>query len=220
MPEPSAPGRPWAAPIPERRHPAEAIGGHEDAGTHPAIRSRPVQYGDIRGRPPVSADMTGSAVTYSAGRYASFGLPPIDAGRYVIATVRGDLGIASAPALREQIRSLLRATSHLIVDLSAVERAEPSGLAILVGGGRHARLLGGCLRLAAPSPEVIRVLSATGMDRHFDIFPTVPAAIAGQPGLAAPVLQSARVPAYGHCIDGGIADGAASNTSVASPGAR
>src|SRR5579863_2092892 len=90
------------------------------------------------------ADVTGSAVTLSAAaHYASSALPPADRGGYVIAAVRGDLGIASAPALRERLRRLLRAASHLIVDLSAVERADASGLAVLVGGARHARLLGG-----------------------------------------------------------------------------
>ena len=105
-------------------------------------------------------------------------------GGYVIAALSGDLGIASAPALREQILGLFRAASHLIIDLSAVEHAEANGLAVLVASGRRARLLGGSLRLAAPTPEVARVLSATGMNRHLDIFPTIRAAISGQPGLA------------------------------------
>jgi anti-anti-sigma factor len=64
-------------------------------------------------------------------------------------------------------------------DLSAVEHADASGLAVLVGSGHRARLLGGSLRLAAPSPEVARVLSATGMNQYVDIFPTVRAAIIG-----------------------------------------
>ena len=106
-----------------------------------------------------------------------------DRGGYVIAVLSGELGIASAPALREQLLSLLRAASHLIIDLSAVEHADASGLAVLVGSGRRARLLGGSLRLAAPSPEVARVLSATGLNQHLDTFPTVRAAIIGQPRL-------------------------------------
>jgi anti-anti-sigma factor len=101
-------------------------------------------------------------------------------GGRVIATLRGDLCIASAPALREHLLSLLRPpVSQLIIDLSAVERADASGLAVLVASGRRAGLLGGSLRLAAPSPEVTRVLAATGMDRHLDVFPTLQAAMAG-----------------------------------------
>ena len=126
----------------------------------------------------------GSAVTHSAAYDASLSLTSrTDRGGYVIAALRGELGIASASALRDQLLSLLRAASHLIIDLSAVDHADASGLAVLVGSGRRARLLGGSLRLAAPSPEVARVLSATGLNRHLDIFPTVRAAITGQPGL-------------------------------------
>jgi hypothetical protein len=49
-----------------------------------------------------------------------------------------------------------------------------------VGSGRRARLLGGFLRLAAPSMAVAGVLAATGVDQHLEIFPTVKAAIAGR----------------------------------------
>src|SRR5271165_7327186 len=158
---------------------------------------------------PVPAPVIGSAVTHSAAHEASLSLTSrTDRGGYVIAALSGELGIASAPALREQLRSLLRAASHLIIDLSAVVRADASGLAVLVGGGRRARLLGGSLRLAAPSPQVTRVLSATGMTQHLDIFPTVPAAITGQPGLPAAIFPSAAIPARGHRIDGVTAGGA------------
>jgi anti-anti-sigma factor len=162
----------------------------------------------------------GSAVTHPAADDASLSLTSRrDRGGYVIAALGGELGIASAPALREQLLSLLRAASHLIIDLSAVERADASGLAVLVGSGRRARLLGGSLRLAAPSPEVARVLSAAGINRHLDIFATVRAAITGQPRLPEVIFPSGTVPAYGHRIDGVIAGGATGKTSVASPAA-
>jgi len=145
-------------------------------------------------------------VTHFAAHEASLSLTsPTDRGGYVIAALRGDLGIAAAPALREQLRSLLRAASQLIIDLSAVERADASGLAVLVGSGHRARLLGGSLRLAAPSPEVARVLSATGITQHLDIFPTVRAAITGQPRLPEAIFPPATVPVRGHRIDAAIA---------------
>jgi anti-anti-sigma factor len=137
-------------------------------------------------------------VTHSAAHDASLSLPSrADRGGYVVAAVSGELGIASAPALRDQLLSLLRAASHLILDLSAVEDADAAGLAVLVGSGRRARLLGGSLRLAGPSPGVARVLSATGMDQHLDIFPTVRAAITGQPRLPDAIVPPATVPARG-----------------------
>jgi anti-anti-sigma factor len=163
-----------------------------------------------------SAHVIGSAVTHSAARDdASLSLTSrTDRSGYVIGALRGELGIASAPALREQLLSLLRAASQLIIDLSAVERADASGLAVLVGSGRRARLLGGSLRLAAPSPEVARVLSATGMNQHLDIFPTVRAAITGKPELPEAIFPSATVPARGR-IDSVIAAAAAQSTMPA-----
>jgi len=156
----------------------------------------------------------GGAVAYSAAHEASLRFTsPTDRGGYAIAALTGDLGIASAPALREQLRSLLRAASQLIIDLSAVEHADASGLAVLVGSGHRARLLGGSLRLAAPSPEVARVLSATGINKHLDIFPTVRAAITGQPAQPGAILPPATVPARGR-IDAATA-GAATQPPMA-----
>lgn len=148
-------------------------------------------------------------MTHSAAGEPSLSLTSrTNRGGYVIAALSGELGVESAPALREHILGLLRAASHLIIDLSAVEHADANGLAALVGSGRRARLLGGSLRLAAPSPEVARVLSATGMNRHLGIFPTVRAAITGQPRLPEAIFPSATVLARGHRIDGVIAGGA------------
>jgi anti-anti-sigma factor len=148
----------------------------------------------------------GGAVAHSAVHEASLRFTsPTDRGGYAIAALSGDLGIASAPALREQLRSLLRAASQLIIDLSAVEHADASGLAVLVRTGHRAGLLGGSLRLAAPSPEVARVLSATGINKHLDIFPTVRAAITGQSRQPEAIFPPATGPARGHRIDGATA---------------
>jgi hypothetical protein len=106
----------------------------------------------------------------------------------------------------------------LIIDLSAVEHADASGLAVLAGSRRRARLLGGSLRLAAPSPDVARVLSATGMNQHLNIYPTVRAAITSQPRPPEATFPLATVPARGHriCIDGAVAGAAAHPAKPAS----
>jgi anti-sigma B factor antagonist len=97
-----------------------------------------------------------------------------------IAELTGELDIASAPALREQLLSLLRpGASRLVIDLSKVSFCDASGLAVLVSTARRARLLGGFLRLAAVSPPTGRVLHITGLHRSLAIFPTVQAAATG-----------------------------------------
>jgi anti-anti-sigma factor len=89
-----------------------------------------------------------------------------------IAELAGELGVASVPALRERLLSLLRAgASRLVVDLSKVSMCDASGLAVLVGVSRRARRLGGFLRLAAVSPQAGRVLHSTGLDRHLPVSP-------------------------------------------------
>jgi anti-sigma B factor antagonist len=115
-----------------------------------------------------------------------------------IVTLGGELDMVSAPAVREQLLSLLRpGASQLIIDLSAIRYADASGLAVLVGSQRRAVLLGGAVRLAAPQPEVARVLAVTGIVRHLDVYPTVQAAIAGrgqamgEPSLGASLAETA-----------------------------
>jgi anti-anti-sigma factor len=99
-------------------------------------------------------------------------------GGCVIAVLSGELDVTCAPALREQLLALLRpGTGRLVIDLSRVSFADASGLAVLVGTGRRAGLLGGFVRLAAPGPAVATVLHVTGLHRQLDVFPTVQAAI-------------------------------------------
>jgi anti-anti-sigma factor len=89
-----------------------------------------------------------------------------------IAELAGELDLASAPALREQLLSLLRpGSSRLLIDLSRVSLCDTSGLAVLVGISRRARLLGGFLRLAAVSPQADQVLHITGLHRYLPVSP-------------------------------------------------
>lgn len=106
-------------------------------------------------------------------------------GGITIVDLAGELGIASVPALREQLRSLLRpGSSRLFVDLSKVSLCDASGLAVLIGIGNRARLLGGFLRLTAVSPQADRVLNITGLHRHLPIspLPTQPQPVPPTPG--------------------------------------
>lgn len=86
--------------------------------------------------------------------------------------LRGDLDIASAPELREQLLVLLdrRTPSCLIVDLAELDFIDSSGAAVLVNTDRRARLLGCTLALVAPQAAVSRVLQISGLDQHFVIF--------------------------------------------------
>jgi anti-sigma B factor antagonist len=118
---------------------------------------------------------------------------------YTIATIGGDLDIACAPALREQLFGLLGPdASQMAVVLSEVTFCDSSGLAVLIGAKHRAELLGGVLRLVAPSRPVAATLHLTGLDLQFEIFTTELAAT------SAPVLPGPHGGPYGHASGGSL----------------
>jgi anti-sigma B factor antagonist len=132
---------------------------------------------------------------------------------YTVVMVSGELDIASAPVLREQLLGLLRpGASRIVIDLSGVTFCDASGLAVLVGASRRARLLDGVLRLAAPTPLVATVLRLTGLHSRFEIFATVPEAI-GAP--AHPGVHDAAVPKPRACWSAQHAAGEFQGTAAA-----
>jgi anti-anti-sigma factor len=123
----------------------------------------------------------------------------------IIVTISGELDISSAYALHEQLLRVLGTRgSLLVVDLSGVTFCDASGLSAVAGADRRARLLGGALRLAAPSVPVTTVLELTGSGPRFGISATVRDATGrlahpGAPGTGgsrrlSPGLPAARPP--------------------------
>jgi anti-sigma B factor antagonist len=93
---------------------------------------------------------------------------------HTLVTLSGELDIASTPALRERLNVVLRDTASLVViDLSAVTFCDVSGLALLVGAVRRTAPRGVTLVLAAPRPQVAKLLNITGLDRVFAVHRSV-----------------------------------------------
>jgi len=106
-----------------------------------------------------------------------FGISTTNQGDWVVMAVSGEVDMATGPALRDNLLSVLAAGTHRIVlDLSAITFMDSSGLGALLGSQRRARLLEGEIRLAAPSERVVEILRLTNLDRVFDVHPTVAAA--------------------------------------------
>jgi anti-sigma B factor antagonist len=121
------------------------------------------------------APVTGPGTSQPAGLSVSWRTE----GCCAVAALSGELDIACAAALREQLLGLLRLGSgRLVIDLSGVSYCDASGLSVLVVTGRRAELLGGLLMLAAPPPAIASTLRAMGLHRRFGIFATVQAATA------------------------------------------
>jgi anti-sigma B factor antagonist len=132
-----------------------------------------VSLGQLRGAP----DRRRAAEAVARSRRAMAALPPEERG-YQVAALSGRLDSERAPAVRDQLLRLLRpAASQLVLDLTQVTDIDAVGLAVLVGTERRARLLGGCLRLAAARPAVSIAVHAAGLDWLLGSFPTVQAAV-------------------------------------------
>jgi anti-anti-sigma factor len=100
---------------------------------------------------------------------------------HTVMTVRGELDMATTAVLRDQIVTLLRETAApVIIDLSGVAFCDASGLALLVGAQRRAKLQGLAVVLAGPRRNVSKLLRITGLDRAFTIYPTLAAARLGE----------------------------------------
>jgi anti-sigma B factor antagonist len=98
-----------------------------------------------------------------------------------IAMPVGALDIATIPALRERLLGALGLAARLlIIDLSGVSFCDVAGLAMLIGTQRYAGGQGITVRLAAPRPQMARLLRTTGLDRSFTICATVNDALPAQ----------------------------------------
>ena len=138
----------------------------------------------------MSAWESAGATSRPAGSRPGAGLP---AARTVV-RLRDALDVAAAPALRERLIGLLRPGMRLLVlDLSRVPSCDSAGLAVLIGAQRRARLLGIVLRLAAPSPQVAKLLRLTGLDRSLTICPDLSSALAVERPDPATAVPSAHV---------------------------
>jgi len=111
-----------------------------------------------------------------------------------IARLEGELDIATTPALRERLLGVLGpGVRLLVIDLSGVSFCDVSGLAVLIGTQRRARMRGITVRLAAPRPQMVKLLRITGLDRSFTVCATLADALPTE--LRGPRLATSPPPA-------------------------
>lgn len=88
----------------------------------------------------------------------------VTASGVVVLRPEGRLNLVAAPGLRGQLHSLVgEGRTRLVVDLSAVDTIDSSGLGALISGLKAARQSGGDLRIAAPGEQVTAVLELTNL---------------------------------------------------------
>ena len=94
----------------------------------------------------------------------------------------GELDLYSAPALREQVLKAVNAGRLLVVlDLSGATFVDSSGFAVMVSAYKRVRALGGRVRVVCSDKSILSSLRISGLDRVFEVFPDMTAAIAPPP---------------------------------------
>ena len=89
----------------------------------------------------------------------------------LVVTVRGEIDVASAPLLREELSSgASTGTALCIVDLSAVTFVDSTALGVLVEAAQACRSAGSDLRLIVTDPHIAKVFAITGLDDVFSIY--------------------------------------------------
>jgi anti-anti-sigma factor len=96
-----------------------------------------------------------------------------------------EIDIGNAAELRAALlRAVAMGQPTIAVDLSTTEFCDSAGLAVLVRARRLAIAEGKELRLVVSTPQVMRILSVTGLDRWFLWFRTRAEATSDSPAAA------------------------------------
>jgi anti-sigma B factor antagonist len=102
-------------------------------------------------------------------------------GRVVVA-LHGELDVTSAADTEAAITGLLARGRCLVIDMSALDFIDCASLGALLRARGAARRGRGDVVLAAPQPQVRRILALTGQDEVFWVQASVAAAVAGMAG--------------------------------------
>lgn len=90
----------------------------------------------------------------------------------------GRIDTAAARAVEDAFNGLLEeGHTHIVVDCGNVIYMASAGLRVLMLGLRRARTMGGDVRLAQVSANVLQAFRMSGLDKLFVIHPTVAEAV-------------------------------------------
>lgn len=97
---------------------------------------------------------------------------------YTVLELSGRLNALSSAALKDAIqKSVDKGRANVILQLSGVSFIDSSGLSAMVSGLKHTHEAGGSLKLVAMQETPKRVFELTHLDRVFQFFDSLDAAV-------------------------------------------
>jgi anti-sigma B factor antagonist len=99
-----------------------------------------------------------------------FGIEVIQANEAAVVSISGELDIATAPRLRDELMELINSGIRaVIVDLAQLEFIDSTGLGVLVSALKRFREHGGDMALQSPRPAALKIFEMTGLANVFAI---------------------------------------------------
>ncbi|MFN8017042.1 MAG: STAS domain-containing protein [Acidimicrobiales bacterium] len=100
-------------------------------------------------------------------------------GDWTVVEVGGEIDVATAPRLREQLIAIVADEQYqIVVDLEAVDFIDSTGLGVLISGLKRVRTHGGELALVCTEPRIMKVFEITGLLQVFPVHESVDQAVA------------------------------------------
>ncbi len=101
----------------------------------------------------------------------------------VVLSVSGEIDVATAPQLREELlKAVHEGRGTVVLDLLGVTFLDSTGLGVIVGGLKRARSNDGDLVLVVDNRSILKVLEITGLTRVFSVHATVDDALTAEAG--------------------------------------
>lgn len=97
-------------------------------------------------------------------------LDPHRVGAHTVVELSGDVDVATAPALRDNLLALVnRGADSLVVDLRGVTFIDSTGVGTLLRIFHRQSLLGGAVHYVADQPAVLRVFDLMQLTRRLHV---------------------------------------------------
>ena len=120
---------------------------------------------------------------HKEGAQVDLSITRADHGEQTVVHLGGEIDVYTAPLVREKLDEQIQSgRTQLVVDLTDVTFLDSTGLGVLVGRLKLTRTRGGSMRLVGTDDRVLKVFSITGLDKVFEIHPTLDAALAASDG--------------------------------------
>ena len=101
-------------------------------------------------------------------------LDPHRTGVHTVVGVTGEIDVATAPALRDNVLGLLnRGAPSLVLDLRGVTFVDSTGVGSLLRIHHRQALLGGSVHFVADQPSVLRIFDLMQLRRRLHVTATV-----------------------------------------------